>query len=126
MTYSIFDKKYNVTSFGITLCIILIIISIFTLFKLYFYEKFDNQSQSQLSPPPSEEDYLYPVHSLNNICESQGLIPSHVNRLCLMKDNKYKPLANCKCEDKDGYCQICYDEINVDRKGRSVIYDANK
>lgn len=75
---------------------------------------------------PDGEDYLFPVHSLTGICESKGFRPSDVNRLCLKRDGTYKPTANCKCEGTDGYCEICYPEVETDKKGRSVIYNANK
>ncbi len=129
------DKKNNFTTFGIFFCILLITFCTFLLLKLYYidnasyYESFTdklptpNKLSSQI---PDGEDYLYPVYSLNQTCESQGLRPSLVNRLCLMRNNTYKPLSNCKCEDKDGFCQICYPEVKIDRKGRSVIYNANK
>jgi hypothetical protein len=128
----IFDHKNILTKYGYILCFIFIIIGISILYYLYFnvsIEKFNdplptpNKLSSQI---PDGEDYLYPVYSLNETCESRGLIPSFVNKLCLIDDKTYKPLANCKCEDKDGYCKICYPEVKIDRKGRSVIYNANK
>lgn len=128
----IFDNKNILTKYGYILCFIFIIIGISILYYLYFnvvIEKFNdylpmpNKLSSQI---PDGEDYLYPVYSLNETCKSRGLIPSLVNKLCLMDDKTYKPLANCKCEDKDGYCKICYPEVKIDRKGRSVIYNANK
>ncbi len=128
----IFDNKNVLTKNGLILCIILIIIGISILYNLYYYnfnENFENNlplPDKLSSQIPDEEDYLYPVYSLNETCEAQGLIPSFVNKLCLMDDKTYKPLANCKCEDKNGYCKICYPEVNIDRKGRSVIYNADK
>ncbi len=128
----IFDNKNVLTKNGVILCIIFIIIGVYILYYLYFndfIENFDDhlpipdQLSSQI---PDGEDYLYPVYSLNETCESKGLIPSYVNKLCLMDDKTYKPLANCKCEDKNGYCKICYPEVKIDRKGRSVIYNADK
>lgn len=132
----IFDNKNVLTKYGIGLCIFLIIIGFIILYLLYFHnyiENFVEHNDNMLPMPdklssqiPDEEDYLYPVYSLNETCESRGLIPSLVNKLCLMDDKTYKPLANCKCEDKDGYCKICYPEVKIDRKGRSVIYNAYK
>ncbi len=135
----IFDNKNVLTNNGLILCIILIIIGIYILYSLYnnnfenFEERNVGRNEDYLPMPnklssqiPDGEDYLYPVYSLNETCESKGLIASQVNRLCLMDDKTYKPLANCKCEDKDGYCKICYPEVKVDKKGRSVIYNAYK
>ncbi len=127
----IFDHKNVLTRNGFILCILFIIIGIYILYSLYNnnYETFKEQlpmPDKLSSQIPDGEDYLYPVYSLNKTCQSQGLLPSLVNKLCLMSDNTYKPLANCKCEDKDGYCKICYPEVKIDRKGRSVIYNANK
>lgn len=132
----IFDNKNVLTNNGLILCFIFIIIGISILYYLYFnnfIEKFEERNvgkdEDYLPMPnklssqiPDGEDYLYPVYSLNETCESKGLLPSHVNRLCLIDDKNYKPLANCKCEDKYGYCKICYPEVNIDRKGRSIIY----
>jgi hypothetical protein len=135
MIYTIFNKKKNITKFGLFLSIIFIFISIFILYYLYF--KLNNFVQTEYfsdklphpnklsSQIPDGEDYLYPVHSLDSFCRSKNLLPSHVNRLCLMKDNTYKPLSNCKCEDQNGYCAICYPENKIDNSGRSIIYDAN-
>jgi hypothetical protein len=75
---------------------------------------------------PDGEDYLFPVHSLTDICEKKGFQASNVNRLCLKRDGTYKPTANCQCEGSDGYCEICYPEVQTDKKGRSVIYNADK
>jgi hypothetical protein len=129
--YIFLNKKNNFTTFGIFFCALLILLSITILIKLYSMnnkETFTDQlplPNKLSSQIPDGEDYLYPVYSLNETCESKGLLPSHVNRLCLMKDNTYKPLSNCKCEDKDGFCQICYPEVKIDNKGRSIIYNAN-
>ena len=125
------------TKHGLILCIIFIMIGLYILYTLYFndhYENFEERNDQDYLPIPNKlssqvpdgEDYLYPVYSLNETCESKGLIPSLVNKLCLIDDKTYKPLANCKCEDKDGYCKICYPEVKVDKKGRSVIYNAYK
>ncbi len=136
---SIFNEKKILTKFGLGLCILLIFISIYTLFYLYKSIKIDypkklieNYNDSLPDPTklanqiPDGEDYLYPVYSLNEMCESQGLQPSLVNKLCLMKDGTYKPLSNCKCENDDGTCAICYPEIKIDRTGRSIIYNADQ
>ncbi len=82
-----------------------------------------NQLGNQI---PDGEDYLFPVHSLTGICEKKGFRPSDVNRLCLKRDGTYKPTANCQCEGTDGYCEVCYPEVDTDRKGRSVIYNADQ
>ncbi len=132
--FALFDRRKNITTFGVYCSITLIVISLILLFYLYFYsnhyqvERFSDPMPTPdalSSQIPDGEDYLYPVYGLNKTCTSQGLFPSHVNKLCLKKDNTYKPLSNCKCEDKDGYCEVCYDEVNIDRKGRSTIYNAN-
>ncbi len=142
--FKIFDNKNVLTKNGIILCIIFILIGLFIIFYLYKHseiktakniqkEYYNNSNPFEKLPTPNQlssqipdgEDYLYPVYSLNDFCETRGLIPSHVNKLCLMDDNNYKPLSNCKCEDANGYCKICYPETNIDRKGRSIIYNAN-
>jgi hypothetical protein len=33
--------------------------------------------------------------------------------------------ANCKCEDENGNCKICYDEIKKDSKNANTVYDAS-
>ncbi len=136
----IFDNKNVLTRNGFILCLILIIMGIYILYTLYFNNYMENFEERNVganedylplpnklsSQIPDGEDYLYPVYSLNETCESKGLLPSLVNKLCLIDDKTYKPLANCKCEDKNGYCKICYPEVKIDKKGRSVIYNAYK
>ncbi len=130
--FELLDKKNQFTRFGFYFSAILIIISIFILTYLYFYNSSFEHLQPMPTPDklssqvPDGEDYLYPVYGLNDICTPRGLVPSHVNKLCLKRDNTYKPLSNCQCEDKDGYCAICYPEVKIDRKGRSVIYNPAK
>lgn len=167
----VFDKKNVLTKLGYILCVIFIMIGLFTLIYLYYdnylYMKLNSdyllkskrdtienyvssEESRKINIPsregsaegrpftfmpdpdllgsqiPDGEDYLFPVHSLTGICEKSGFRPSDVNRLCLKRDGTYKPTANCKCEGPDGYCEICYPEVETDKKGRSVIYNADK
>ena len=40
-------------------------------------------------------------------------------------DNELNSYANCKCEDKNGNCKICYPTIKKDSKNSSIVYNAN-
>jgi hypothetical protein len=120
--------------YGVYFCIGVILVSAMVL--IYLYGNYIPGIEGFTSPMPDpdtlsnqipeEEDYLFPVYSLGDMCQEKGLFASDVNRLCLKKDGTYEPLSNCKCEDQEGNCEICYPPVNIDRKGRSVIYNADK
>ena len=67
---------------------------------------------------------LYPIKGLQAICAKEGLKPSFMPKSCYIGDqlNSY---ANCKCEDNEGNCKICYPTIKKDDSNSSVIYNAN-
>lgn len=91
------------------------IIILFALFIFKFYNKKKNEHFS---------DYLYPIRGLEKICAKENLKPSYMPKACYVDDilNSY---ANCKCEDKNGNCKICYPTIKKDSKNSSVVYNAN-
>ena len=40
-------------------------------------------------------------------------------------DGNLNSYANCKCEDENGNCKICYEEIKKDSKNANTVYDAS-
>ena len=46
-------------------------------------------------------------------------------KICYV-DGKMNNYANCKCEDNEGNCKICYDTIKKDSTNSSEIYDSNQ
>jgi hypothetical protein len=97
--------------------VLTIILSFFIiiLFLLIFYNKKEKEHFS---------DYLYPIKGLEKICSKENLKPSYMPKACYVNEelNSY---ANCKCEDKNGNCKICYDTIKKDSKNSSIVYNAN-
>jgi hypothetical protein len=85
----------------------------------HYYELFANQDNTKLG-----DGYLYPIKGLTPICANEGLKASYMPKACYV-DGKLNSYANCKCEDKDGNCKICYDTIVKDSKNSSVVYNAN-
>ena len=97
--------------------IILILIIVLLFLKKNTYESFDNKTGT-------DSTYLYPIKKLGNICEKEGLKPSFMPKACYV-DGKMNTYANCKCEDKEGNCKICYPTIKKDSKNSSVVYDSS-
>ncbi len=99
----------------IALIIILLILSkkIKNMKKYLITESFDN-----------DDTYLYPTTTLGDICAKENLEPSFMPKACYV-DGHFNSYANCKCEDKNGNCKICYDEIKQDSTNATVIFDAN-
>lgn len=112
------------------LYIIIIIIIMIALYLLIFhnnkikiknkhnYELFANQDNTKLG-----DGYLYPIKGLSPICAKEGLKASYMPKACYV-DGKLNSYANCKCEDKDGNCKICYDTIVKDSKNSSIVYNS--
>ena len=46
-------------------------------------------------------------------------------KICYVNEN-LNSYANCKCEDKEGNCKICYKTINKNSDNSNIIYNANK
>lgn len=92
---------------------LLILISIFfILFFISKHEKFQNQN------------YLYPIKGLQPICAEEDLLPSYMPKACYV-NNVLNSYANCKCEDINGNCKLCYPTINKTSNNSNVIYNAN-
>lgn len=99
----------------IVLLLILLIIIILLINKNKTIESYENESSN----------YLYPTTTLGDICEKENLEPSFMPKACYV-DGKLNSYANCKCEDKDGNCRICYDELKRDNNNATVIFDSSK
>ena len=81
----------------------------------------NNQNKEYFS---NNDNYLYPIKKLAPICEEEGLYPSYMPKACYL-DGKLNSYSNCKCEDKEGNCKMCYPTIIKDNSNASVIYNAN-
>ena len=69
-------------------------------------------------------NYLYPIKGLSPICAKDNLLPSYMPKVCYV-DGILNSYANCKCEDKEGNCKICYDTIKKDSNNSNIVYNAN-
>jgi hypothetical protein len=109
----------------IILFIILIIIVI-CLIKRIIDKKHNIESFSNIIEEDNElnDKYLYPLTGLTDICAKSDLLPSYMPKICYV-DGKMNNYANCKCEDKDGNCKICYDTITKDSNNAVKIYSSN-
>ena len=98
---------------------ILLIILIIILYLINFYENKESFSNN------NNNNYLYPVKGLSLICEKENLYPSFMPKACYLNGtlNSY---ANCKCEDENGNCKICYPTIKKDSYNSNIVYDSTK
>ena len=67
------------------------------------------------------DNYLYPT---SNVKCGGSLKPSYMPKSCYI-DGKLNSYANCKCEDENGNCKICYDTIDHIDNNAKVIYNAS-
>lgn len=110
--------------------IIILSILLFTIILgVYSLYNFNSIQENYISPPTlsnknDSDRYLYPIKGLQKICAKEGLKPSYMPKACYI-DGKLNSYANCKCEDKNGECKICYPTIQKDSKNSSVIYVPN-
>jgi len=104
----------------IIVIIIIIIIILLLFMKKNEYESFIGINYSKTK---NDTSYLYPTKGLQEICAKQNLRPSYMPKACYVNGdlNSY---ANCKCEDKEGNCKICYPTIKKDSNNSSVVYQA--
>ena len=58
-----------------------------------------------------QDKLLYPTKGLKKECAQEGYLPAYMPSSCIKKNGYYNNLRNCKCVDNDGYCTICYEEI---------------
>ena len=100
----------------IIITVISIVIIICLSYKYKTIEAFSNNDKLN-------DGYLYPIRGLQSICSKDGLKPSFMPKACYV-DGELNSYANCKCEDKNGNCKICYDTIKKDSKNSSVVYYA--
>lgn len=101
----------------IILLFILSIIILLVLYYILYYKKIkENFADS--------EEYLYPVIGLTDICMKYKLYPSYMPKACY-ENNTLNSYANCKCEDKNGNCKICYPTIKKDSNNSNIVYNAN-
>ena len=98
----------------IVLLIIILIICIKYNSKKLILESFSNNS----------EPYLYPIKGLQSICSKKNLKPSYMPKACYI-DGKLNSYANCKCEDENGNCKICYNTIKKDSNNSNVVYNSS-
>jgi hypothetical protein len=98
----------------------------FLLIIVFFYILNNSLKKNILRESFSDEKpYLYPIKGLEPQCAKDNLLPSYMPKACYVNGvlNNY---ANCKCEDNEGNCKICYETIKKDSKNSSVVYDASK
>jgi len=98
--------------------ILLLLLLILIIFLICFNKNKEHFTSEE------EENYLYPIKGLAPICESQNLLPSYMPKACYV-DGKLNSYANCKCEDSEGNCKICYPTIKKDSSNSNVVYNAN-
>ena len=55
-----------------------------------------------------EDDVKCPVRGLHKFCRDKGLEPAYMPQTCFKKDGTFDFYKNCICQDKDGFCEICY------------------
>lgn len=97
--------------------ILLILSLILLLFIIYSRTSTEHYSNTSTN-------YLYPIKGLSPICAKQNLLPSYMPKVCYV-DGKLNSYANCKCEDKEGNCKICYDTIKKDSNNSNIVYNAD-
>ena len=97
--------------------LILLILLIIILYYITYYENIKESFSNN-------DQYLYPIRGLSNICASDNLYPAFMPKVCYV-DGVLNSYANCKCQDKDGNCKICYDTIKKDSKNASIVYNAD-
>ena len=64
--------------------------------------------------PPTVEGYnqlLYPTKGLQKECAEKGYLPAYMPSTCIKKDGYFNNQQNCKCMDNEGYCTICYPQV---------------
>jgi len=66
------------------------------------------------------DNYLYPIKNVNCGSLQQSFMP----KSCYINGN-LNPYANCKCEDANGNCKICYDTIDHTNNNAKVIYNSS-
>jgi len=103
---------------------ILLIILILILLYIFYFKKYNLNIESFSNNDKLNDGYLYPVRGLQNICAKDNLKPSFMPKACYV-DGVLNSYANCKCEDKEGNCKICYDTIKKDNKNSNIVYNAN-
>jgi len=96
-----------------------IIIFIIFIIVIVFFILFNNIIKNE----NFSNQYLYPTKGLSEICHKENLYPSYMPKACYI-NGKLNSYANCKCEDKEGNCKICYDTIKKDT-GANVVYNAS-
>lgn len=55
-----------------------------------------------------EDEVKCPVRGLDQFCRDKGLEPAYMPQTCFKKDGTFDYYKNCICQDKDGFCEICY------------------
>ena len=116
---------------GWLLFLLLIIFLVAVLSYLNIVEPFANDNAENLGNELTKFDneepkgpYLFPTRKLQGECEKEGLKPAFMPKTCFV-DGTLNEYSNCKCEDENGNCKICYGEIKKDTKNANVVYNAN-
>ena len=102
--------------------LVYLIIIVILLVILYYQIK---SSQMENFMNPNNIAYLKSIENIPNECFNKGLQPNYMPKVCYV-DGVLDPYSNCKCEDKDGNCKICFPPILKYKKSSETIYDANK
>ena len=69
----------------------------------------------------TNKEYLYPIRGLQSECGTQGLKPSYMPKACYI-NGLLNPYANCKCEDEEGNCKLCYPNIQKDTQNSNIVF----
>ena len=99
------------------------LIIIFVLLVILYYLIKTNKKENFVNP--NNIAYLKSVQNIPNECFNKGLQPNYMPKVCFV-NGILDPYSNCKCEDKDGNCKICFPPILKYKKGAEMIYDDKK
>ena len=99
---------------------IFIIIIILGLLFLYFLFSI-SINKPRIEKFYVEKKYLYPIRGLQKECNALNLKPSYMPKACHI-NGQLNSYANCKCQDNEGNCKLCYPTIQRDTKNSNIVY----
>lgn len=77
---------------------------------------------TEVERPETNNSQLFPVRKLDLECREKGLFGSFMPRVC-NRTSGLDVTRNCKCVDKNGVCQICYDSIAIKNHNYKLTKD---
>lgn len=95
--------------------IFILLIVLYYQVKLSYKEYFIN---------PNNIAYLKSVQNIPNECLNKGLNPTYMPKVCYV-NGVLDSYANCKCEDNNGNCKVCFPPILKYEKNSEMIYNSN-